>query len=230
MHKPLKSTATVLSLVAWFVILMHGAAAQGPSNVIKVPEDFPTIQEAVNNALPGQLILVQGGTYDEIVTVQKANLDIRGIDGAELTGTFDIQADGVTVAGFHITTQYHNQGIQTRPVSNVTIKNNVIIRDPANDFAWRAIWLFECQNCSVKNNTLLSHELEGISLVGNVTGTEVKNNIADANGVYGIFLWPGSSNAIVTNNSAHDNGTCDIVNMGTGHVFKNNRADCTQGF
>ena len=233
MRKALKVAAPVLTLVGWLAV----SANAGPSNVVRVPEDFPTIQSAVDQARPGQVILVHGGPYYEIVTVQKPNLTIRGLsDGAELFGTFNIFANGVTVEGFQITTRENNQGIQTGrdsghgSVTNVTIQNNVITSEPYNENAWRAIWLAWCKNCSIRNNKLLSHRGEGISLYGDVTGTVVEYNVADDNDGFGILLWSNSFKATVSNNSAHHNGSCDIVNFGTRNVFKDNEADCTDGF
>lgn len=239
MRTALKVAAPVLTLVAWLAI----PASAAPGNVVRVPEDFPTIQSAVDEAKPGQVILVHGGPYFEVVTVQKPNVTIRGLsDGAQLFGTFNIFANGVTVEGFQITTRENNQGIQTGAkehpngnpghgsVSNVTIQNNVITSEPGNETAWRAIWLAWCKNCSVRNNKLLSHRGEGMSLYGDVTGTVVEYNVADDNDNFGILLWSNAFKAIVSNNSAHNNGSCDIANYGTRNVFKDNEAGCTDGF
>ena len=239
MRKALKAAVPVLTLASWFAI----PANAGPSNVVRVPEEFPTIQSAVDVAKPGQVVLVHGGPYYEVVTVEKPNLTVRGSsDGAQLFGTFNIFATGVTVEGFQITTRENNQGIQTGPryhpnsdsgqsgVSNVTIQNNVITAEPENEGAWRAIWLAWCRNCSIRNNKLLSHRGEGISLYGDVTGTVVEYNVLDDNDDFGILLWSNSFKATVSNNSAHRNGSCDIVNFGTRNVFKDNQADCTDGF
>jgi pectin methylesterase-like acyl-CoA thioesterase len=48
--------------------------------VIAVPDDFATIQEAVDAAAPGDLILISPGTYNEAVDVATDNLTIRGLD------------------------------------------------------------------------------------------------------------------------------------------------------
>jgi plastocyanin len=48
--------------------------------VIEVPDDFPTIQSAVDAAEPGDLVLVGEGTYPEQVNVTTDQLVIRGVD------------------------------------------------------------------------------------------------------------------------------------------------------
>jgi nitrous oxidase accessory protein NosD len=78
----------------------------GASTTIKVPGDQDTIQDAVDAAAPGDLILIEPGTYKEAVKVTTDNLTIRGTDrntvildgGFKLdNGIFVVEADGVTV-------------------------------------------------------------------------------------------------------------------------------------
>ncbi len=73
---------------------------------ISVPEDHPTIQEAVDAASPGALILISPGTYHEQVEVSTENLTIRGLDRNTviLDGEFELEngvraldTDGVVV-------------------------------------------------------------------------------------------------------------------------------------
>ena len=80
-------------------------AAASASATIRVPEDQPTIQDAVDAAAPGDLVLIAPGTYAESVDVETENLVIRGLDrnGVILDGGFELEngirvlADGVAV-------------------------------------------------------------------------------------------------------------------------------------
>jgi plastocyanin len=77
-----------------------------PGDEIRVPQDAPTIQAAVDAAEPGGLVLVSPGVYEEAVVVTTPFLTIRGLDRNEviLEGGFAldnaiqvIEADGVAI-------------------------------------------------------------------------------------------------------------------------------------
>jgi plastocyanin len=78
----------------------------GPAGTVRVPQDVPTIQEAVDRAEPGGLVLIAAGVYDEAVVVTTPYLTIRGMDRNDtiLDGDFAlangihvIEADGVAI-------------------------------------------------------------------------------------------------------------------------------------
>ena len=79
---------------------------RGPAGIVRVPRDVPTIQEAVDQAEPGGLVLIAAGVYREAVIVTTPYLTIRGMDRNDtiLDGNFElangvhvIEADGVAV-------------------------------------------------------------------------------------------------------------------------------------
>ncbi len=80
--------------------------ATSGSQTITVPEDQPTIQEAVDAASSGDLVLISPGVYKEAVTVTTENLTIRGTDRNEVildgefemdNGIFVVETNGVAV-------------------------------------------------------------------------------------------------------------------------------------
>ena len=76
------------------------AAHWSGGSVIQVPEDFPTIQDAVNVAQPGDLVLIHPGVYHEAVSVTTPHLVLRGTDRDTviLDGGF-LMANGITATG-----------------------------------------------------------------------------------------------------------------------------------
>ncbi|HYZ78940.1 MAG TPA: right-handed parallel beta-helix repeat-containing protein [Gaiellaceae bacterium] len=87
--------------------LLAALALAVGSNVVRVPQDAPTVQAAVAAAAAGDTILVDRGTYPGGVGVPKSkpNLTIRGVDrnavvfdGADTRDdAIDVRADDVTL-------------------------------------------------------------------------------------------------------------------------------------
>ncbi len=96
-------------------------AASSAEGVLHVPEDFDTIQAAVDAAAPGALILVGPGTYNEAVNVTTDNLTIRGLDRNEvvLDGEFEL-GNGVRVLG----------------AKGVAVENMTAMNYTSNGFFW----------------------------------------------------------------------------------------------
>ncbi len=82
-----------------------GETGDQRGGTLRVPQDYPTIQEAVDIAKPGSLVIVAPGVYKEAVTVTTENIVIRGLDRTRtvLEGGFvrdngiKVLADGVVV-------------------------------------------------------------------------------------------------------------------------------------
>src|SRR5689334_16921649 len=62
----------------------------GAPVTLRVPEDYATIQQAVDAARLGQIILIEPGIYHEAVRVKTPGITIRGLDrnGVILEGDF----------------------------------------------------------------------------------------------------------------------------------------------
>lgn len=81
------------------------AVAEATGTTIEVPADAATIQEGVDLAAPGDLVLISPGVYEEEVLVTTPSLTIRGTDRNEviLDGNFEypngfqVVVDGVAI-------------------------------------------------------------------------------------------------------------------------------------
>ncbi len=75
-------------------------AAGADDGVLAVPEEFDTIQAAIDAASPGDLVLISPGVYNEAVNVVTDELTIRGLDRNEvvLDGQFELE-NGIRVLG-----------------------------------------------------------------------------------------------------------------------------------
>ena len=94
-----------------------GGGASTP-RTLAVPAQYPTIQEAVNEASPGDLVLIAPGTYNETIEVTTDRIVIRGedrntvvLDGKhELDNGIVVAANGVAVENLTVTA-YRQNGV-----------------------------------------------------------------------------------------------------------------------
>ncbi len=101
-----------------------GDDAVPEGTTIRVPDDHETIQEAVDAAEPGDLILVEPGVYEEAVDVTTDMLTIRGLDRNEVI------LDG----GFEL-----DNGIRVTGADGVAIENMTARNYTRNGFFWTGV-------------------------------------------------------------------------------------------
>lgn len=110
------------------------AAASG--TVRRVPAQHPTIQHAVDAAVPGDLILVAPGIYREEVTVTTPSLVIRGLD----RNTTIVDGEFVRPNGFNVLAD----GVA---LENLTARNATL-----NGFFWTGVTGYRGRYLTAYNN------------------------------------------------------------------------------
>jgi parallel beta-helix repeat protein len=127
--------------------------------VLTVPDDYPTIQEAVDNADPGATILVRKGEYPENTIVGKS-LTLEGedrettvIDGSGSGPVVNIMAGQVVMSGF--TVRNGDYGVYIGPgdsISHVTLKDMIVTLNKLHGISsWNTGGYHLIENCIISS-------------------------------------------------------------------------------
>ena len=199
-----------LIFAALFTMLAFATVGSASATEIYVPDNFPTIQQAVNNATANDIIVVRDGTYNENVDVNVDHLTIKSENGSASTTVeakrssdhvFEVTANYVNISGFTVKgatgTGWRRSGIYLGCVDHCNIANN---NAPNNRYG---IYLRYSSNNTLTNNNALNNNEDGINL-DHSSYNNLTNNTANSNEWYGIRLSHSSNNNL-TNNTANDN-------------------------
>jgi len=102
---------------------------------VNVPDDYDTIGDAIESVDDYTTIFVESNSnpYQEDVTVDKAGITLYGIGEPTVEGSFDLQADDVTLNGFYIDNEHStlsgDAGVSIgSDTEGVVVSNNIIER------------------------------------------------------------------------------------------------------
>ncbi len=101
----MKRLGFCLSVCVLATLVTSCGSGNSEPRTLLVPENFSTIQAAVDAAKPGDLVLISPGVYEESVKVDQEQIVIRGLDrnevvvdgGDELINGFEISANSVAI-------------------------------------------------------------------------------------------------------------------------------------
>jgi parallel beta-helix repeat protein len=224
-----------IALTAIVTILFLAAfTAIGSAATIYVPDDYGTIQAAVEAVNEGDTIIVRDGIYTENVDVRylkNNHLTIRSENGPDSTivlaedpddDVFFVGQDYVNISGFTVTgAGAHYSGIYLRG-DYCTISNN-----NASNNGFAGIYVSYSTNNTISGNTANSNSHDGI-ILQNSSNSTITNNIANLNTNFGIRLLY-SINSTVANNTLNlntDDGVCiahSSNNIVTSNTASNSR-------
>ena len=188
-----------------------GGGDEGASgNTINVPDDQPTIQEAVDAAEPGDLIMVAEGVYKEAVNVETDRLTIRGADRNTtiLDGEFKLE-----------------NGIRVLSATGVAVENMTARNYTTNGFFWTGVDGYRGSYLTAYRNG--DYGVYAFDSVNGLLEHSYGSGSPDA-GVYVGQCYPCNmviDDFIAENNGLGYSGTNSGGNLAIiNSVFRNNRA------
>ncbi|TAJ45826.1 right-handed parallel beta-helix repeat-containing protein, partial [Methanofollis fontis] len=132
--------------------LMTSFAAYTAPLTIYVPQDVPTIGEALTIAQDGDSIVVAAGTYNESVVINRSvTLSGEGMAVIASDVGVSLYADGAVFEGFTVT------GNATETVGIDIAAADVVVRDTVVTGTWLGIGVAESGNLTLSNNTMANN-------------------------------------------------------------------------
>jgi parallel beta-helix repeat protein len=170
--------------------------------------DFLRLQQAINSASVGDVILVSPGTYDEQLIVDK-QVRILGIDpvvckvvysGSGTAIVFRNGSQNAQVMRLSITSLSGN-GILCEAGSHPTIKNNVVAGNGGEGIR------VDNTSATVLNNTIMSNRNNGIYIEGEYTSSNtIAGNIIASNLNDGVRWYEVLQTPAIDYNNVWGNG------------------------
>jgi len=177
------------------------------SAVIYVPDDYATIQGAVDNATAGDTIIVRDGTYPESVKVKKS-LTIQSENGPANTivvgnpndHVLSVTADHVSIKGLTVknATGINRVGMYVH-ANYCNITDNMALNNPYGFF------LSESSKNTLKNNIASDNIGDGIYLDRSDSNTISDNTAVKSSYRNGIRLWHSHGNTVCNNDASNNN-------------------------
>ncbi|HEX7482710.1 MAG TPA: NosD domain-containing protein, partial [Candidatus Bathyarchaeia archaeon] len=174
-----------LTLILFSVIWMFNVQTSHASKTIVVPQDYPTINEAINHASAGDTVEVQKGIYQENVQI---NMSISVI-GEDAKNTIIVGTGGGNHALSGITVTADNVKVSGFTIESINYSSSSLYATGIN---------IQGDHCTVTGNIIQNNYLGifcSIQSYAKITGNTISNNLKD-----GMRFYGGSLNEISDNN------------------------------
>jgi len=182
----------------------------------RLAQEPRTIQQAVNQASPGDTVVVAPGTYQENV-IMKAGVNLQGsgpditiIDGRKprpvVTAAGNCRLDAFTITGY---ADDDIDGLYCEDVNNFVVSNNIIKNN-----TWSGIRTVR-SSIIVRNNLIFDNRVAGIFLDGACAGQNLilNNTVCNNRNEADLTLWHGAR-ALIVNNIIGDIECSETTGLG----------------
>jgi parallel beta-helix repeat protein len=227
MKKALLTTLIVFALVVSLVAEVQVVGAS--SKTITVPDDYQSIQAAIDNALDGDRVVVKSGTYNGSVLIDKA-ISLVGENSPGIIGDYRLNgtvilvtSDNVNITGFTVEPSAPSpsrRGVHLLDANHCNIYNNKFINNKIG------IWLYGSSENTITGNSVFGSgdifgEIDsyGAQLLGS-NRNSIENNIFE-NNHYGIYIYSSSHNNVTNNRVKNNFSTGIMINANENQLIDN---------
>jgi len=200
----LKITLLLIIILAF----LQDTPVMAEPDIIRVPDQYPTIQDAINHALDGDTIQVAAKTYYERIVVNKS-VSLIGedskttiIDGSKGGIIVSITVSNVQLRGFTIQNGANYAGIWVEGPSATTV-TNVIIEEDILSGNYLGVLLSRCRYAEIRNNTFLKNQYSIRTTYSSFN--TIRSNTINSSIFYGIHLHSYSEYNDIIMNKFNDN-------------------------
>ena len=200
------------------------------------PQNYSTIQSAIDAATKGDTIYVYKGTYSENVQIH-TSLSLLGedkdstiIDSGGISSVISLNANNITVTGFTLRnagTVYGDAGIKIYSDST-TVAHNIMEHNPSYGIRFEqsdnniidgnivrlnqdnGVDCFTSSNNSILNNIITGNNFGGLEMHHSCRFNTISNNTIENNRDDGIRLCDYNWNNTITGNTIRNNGGCGL--------------------
>ncbi|MHA1853680.1 MAG: right-handed parallel beta-helix repeat-containing protein [Candidatus Heimdallarchaeaceae archaeon] len=228
--KSTEKTYTALLLILLTTAIFNRTLNVMPlkPELIVVPYDYESIQEAINNANPGATIYVCSGNYSESITVNKTGLKIIGesktntIINLQNEKSITITAENTVLKGFTIkeSSQY---------AINIMSNSNIFYDNIIEDNYGGIYCGFHATNIKVSNNLIIENEIHNSTTCGIYLKYAFDNLISNnnfSNNNWAITLYKNCQNNVINENMIlNTRSLCINLSNSTHNIISNNYLD-----
>ena len=101
----------IKGLTKWIILLtfiLISGISTASATTITVPDDYASIQDAIDAASPGDTVFVKAGNYNEALLIDKPlTLKGAGKNVVTLNGNFEVRSGDVQIEGFQFNTEIY---------------------------------------------------------------------------------------------------------------------------
>jgi nitrous oxidase accessory protein len=220
MKKSASALIFFLFLSIFMISLPQIGIVKSEAKMIVVPEDYTSIQEAIDSADAGDTVFVKSGLYYQTAIINKSlslvgeNEETTIIDANGITTVIYIETDHVNITGFTIRNAHeHQEGILLLYADYCNISGNKFVNNPYGIDSFSSSYNIVARNVmrdngagisiSGFNNSVYGNEIlncnTGIQISHGANNTVSENNLVN-NSANGFNFYDTKNNYIIGNN------------------------------